>query len=66
MFVFNFGVELLEQSVKLIKLVIFDFLGKFPSLNNTFSKPKTKIQFFFTVFSLLELYRCCGGKRKPT
>ena len=32
MFVFNFGVGLLEQSVKLGRFVIFDFLGAFYSV----------------------------------
>ena len=65
MFAFNFGIESLQQSVKLDLL-----LRQFPSLNTTFSKPKTENRkaVLFTVLSLLELlfsYCCCGGERKP-
>ena len=63
MFAFNFGIESLQQSVKL------DLLPRqFPSLNTTFSKPKNRKAVLFTVLSLLELllsYCCCGGERKP-
>ena len=41
MFAFNFGVESLEQSVKL-SLRNFQFPRQFPSLNTTFSEPITK------------------------
>ena len=50
MFVFNFGVESLEQSVKLGRLVIFDFLG------NSLLYQKVVL---CTVFSLLELFFSC-------
>ena len=60
MFVSNFGVGSLEQSVKLGRLVIFDFLG-----NSNFQTDNRKAV-LFTVFSLSELFFSCGGERKPT
>ena len=54
MFVFNFGVGSLEQSVKLSRLVILDFLS--PSLNTTFSKPTTKRQCFLQYFRFLSCF----------
>ena len=58
MFVFNFGVESLEQSVK---------LGRSISL----AIPLYKHHFFqravlFTVFSLFEQFFSCGREKKPT
>ena len=66
MFVFNFVVESLEQSIKLRRLVNLRFAWQSPSLNTTFSKPITKKTVLFMVFSLLELFFSRGGDRKPT
>ena len=69
MFVFNFGVRSLKQSVKLGRLVIFDFLGNSllltPLIPNW--QPKAVL---FTVFSLFKLFFSRGGesnylKRRP-
>ena len=49
---FNFGVESLEQSVKLDRLVIFISALAIPFSNTTFSKPTTKKQCF------LQCFRC--------
>ena len=61
MFVFNFGVESLGQSVKLGR--------QFPPLFTIFSKPKTKSGAFYSVFvvkAIFQLLNCCfGGERKP-
>ena len=51
MFVFTFGVESLEQSVKLDRLIILIFLAIFQTDNQ-------KVV-LFTVFSLLELFFSC-------
>ena len=59
MFVFNFGVESLEQSVKLDRLVILISLAIF--LNR---QPKSSVFAVRAVFQLL--YCCCGYERKPT
>ena len=58
MFVFNFGVESLEQSVKLGRLVILDFLGNSLLQTPVFPnrQPKSRRAVLFTVFSLLELF----------
>ena len=66
MFVLNFGVESLEQSIKLGQLVIFRFPQQFPALNTTFSKRTTKKTVLFTMFLLFKLFFSCGGERKPT
>ena len=50
MFVLNFVVESLEQSVKLRRLVNLRFAWQSPSLNTTFSKPITKKQCFLWCF----------------
>ena len=55
MFDFHFGVESLEQSANLDRLVIFDSLGNSlfkDSLNTTFSKWTIKKQYF------LQCFRC--------
>ena len=49
MFVFNFGVGSLEQSVKLGRFVIFDFLGN-PLSKHHFSEPTTKKKWFLYFF----------------
>ena len=49
MFVFDFGVKSLEQSVKLGRLVILISLA-IPTLNTTFPKSTTKKQCFYSVF----------------
>ena len=58
MFAFNFGVESLEQSVKLSLLIIFNFLGN------------SKSSAFYGVFVVRAVFQllscCCGGERKPT
>ena len=68
MFVFNFGTELLKQSVKLDWLVILISLAIPFSKHHFF---QTDNQVLFTVLLLLELffscvYCCCCGKRNPT
>ena len=66
MFVFNFGVESLEQSVKLGWLIIFDFLGNSP----LFPSRRPKSNAFYSVFivrTVFQLLNCCfGDERKPT
>ena len=54
MFVFNFGVGSLEQSVKLGQLVIFDFFDFFQTDNQK--------AVLFTV-QLFERFFSCGGER---
>ena len=66
MFVFNFGTELLKQSVKLDWLVILISLAIPFSKHHFFQTDNQK-----AVLLLLELffscvYCCCCGKRKPT
>ena len=56
MFVFNFGVGSLEQSVKLGQLVIFDFFEFFQTDNQK--------AVLFTVFSLFERFFSC--ERNPS
>ena len=55
MFVFYFGVESLEQCVKLGRLVIFDFLGN----SHYFFYTDNQKALLFTLFSLLELFFSC-------
>ena len=55
MFVFNFGVESLEQSVKLGRLVILIFLAIPFSIHHFFQTDNQKA-LLFTVFLLLELF----------
>ena len=62
MFVFNFGVGSLEQSVKLGWLVIL-FPWQFPSLNTNFSKPTTKKQCFFSVFIVWAVFQLQWQKK---
>ena len=70
MFLFNFGVELLEQSVRLDQLVILISL-EIPFFKHHFFQTDNQKAVLFTVFSLLELFSagifcCCGGqKRRP-
>ena len=69
MFVFNFGVESLEQSVKLSRVVLSISLA-IPFSKHHFSKPTTKKQCFYIAFVVRAvfqlLYRCFGGERNPT
>ena len=58
MFVFNFGVESLEQSVKLDRLVILICLAISFSKHHFFQIDNQKAV-LFTVFSLLELFFSC-------
>ena len=59
MFVFNFGVESLEQSVKLDRLVILISLA-IPFSKRHFLQTDNQKAVFFTLFSLLELlFSCC-------
>ena len=55
MFVFNFGVESLEQSVKLDRLVILISLA-IPFSKHHFFQTDNQEAVLFTVFSLLELF----------
>ena len=50
MFVFNFGVGLLEQSVKLGRFVIFDFLGNSLLQTPLFPNRQPKSSAFYSVF----------------
>ena len=54
LFVFNFGVESLELSVKLVR-----FPWQLPSLNATFFQTDNQKAVLFTVFSSLELFFSC-------
>ena len=65
MFVFNFGVGSLKQSVKLGWLIIFDFLGNSP-LKTPFFQTDNQKAVLFTVFLLFELFFSRSGERKPT
>ena len=56
MFVFNFSIGSLKQSVRLGRLVIFRFPWQFPSLNTTFSKSTTKKQCFLQCFHCLSCF----------
>ena len=59
MFVFNFGVESLEQSVKLDRLVILISLA-IPFSKHHFLQTDNQKAVLFTLFSLLELlFSCC-------
>ena len=60
MFVFNFSVGVLKQSVKRGWLVIFNFLC------NSLLKTDNQKAVLFTVFLLFKLFFSCGGKKKPT
>ena len=50
MFVFNFGVESLEKSVTLGRLVIFDFLGNSLLYSPLFLSRQPKSGAFYSVF----------------
>ena len=65
MFVFNFGVGSLEQSVKLGRLVISISLA-IPFSKRHFFQTDNQKAVLFTVVSLFELFFSCGGERKPT
>ena len=65
MFVFNFGVGSLEQSFKLGRLIIFDFLGNSFSKHYFFQTDNQKAV-LFTLYSLFELFFSFGGERKST
>ena len=58
MFVTSFGVESLELSVKLGRLVIFDFLT-IPFSEHHFFQTDNQRVMLFIVFSLLELFFSC-------
>ena len=68
MFIFYFGVEMLEQSVKLSRLIIFYFICNFLLLAPFLPNREPKIGAFCSafvfgaVFQLL--YSCCGRKSK--
>ena len=61
MFVFNFGVESLEQSVKLGRLVLLISLA-IPALNTTFPKSTTKKQCFLQCFRCLSCFSAAVAK----
>ena len=69
MFVFNFGVESLEQSVKLDRLVILISLA-IPFSKHHFlqtDNQKAVLYTFFVVRAAFQLLYCfCGGERKLT
>ena len=50
MFVLNFGAGSLEQSVKLSRFVIFDFLGNFLFSTPLFPNRRPKSRAFYSVF----------------
>ena len=67
----NFGVESLEQSVKLDRVVIFISALAIPfSKHHFFQIEKPKSSAFYSVFIVRAvfqmLYCCCGGERRPT
>ena len=70
MFVFNFGVESLEQTVKLGRLVVFDLRGNFLLQTPLLPNWQLKSSAFYRVFVIRAvfqlLYYCCGSGRKPT
>ena len=61
MFVFNFHVGSLEQSVKLVSISLAIPLSK-----HHFFQTDNQKAMLFTVFSLFELFFSCSGERKPT
>ena len=70
MFVFNFGVESLEQSVKLGRLVILISLA-IPFSTHHFFQTDNRKAVLFTVFFVVRavfqlLYCCWGVERKPS
>ena len=56
---FNFGVESLEQSVKMDQLVIFISALAIPLSKHHFFQIDNQKAMVFTVFSLLELFSSC-------
>ena len=70
MFVLNFGVESLEQTVKLGRLVVFDFRGNFLLQTPLLPNWQPKSSAFYRVFIYRDvfqlLYCSCGSGRKPT
>ena len=65
MFVIDFGVESLEQSVKLGRLVILISLA-IPTLNTTFPKPTTKKQCFLQCFRCSSFFSAALLTDSPT
>ena len=65
MFVFDFGVKSLEQSVKLGRLVILISLA-IPTLNTTFPKSTTKKQCFYSVFVVRAFFSAAVLTDSPT
>ena len=59
MFVFNFGIESLKQSVKLDQLIILISLA-IPFSKHHFSQTDYQKAMLSTGFSLLELFFSCG------
>ena len=70
MYVFNFGVGSLEESVKLSRLVILDFLNNSLLWTPFFPNRQPKSSAFYSIFvvgAVFQLLYCCfGGKIKPT
>ena len=62
MFIFNFGVGSLEQSVKPGSARNFRFPRQFPSLNTTFSKLTIKKQCFLQCFRCLSCFSAAVAK----
>ena len=62
MFIFNFDVGSLEQSVKLGSVRNFRFPWQLPSLNSTFSEPTTKKQCFLQCFRCLSCFSAAVAK----
>ena len=62
MFIFNFDVGSLEQSVKLRSVRNFRFPWQLPSLNSTFSEPTTKKQCFLQCFRCLSCFSAAVAK----
>ena len=65
MFVFDFGVKSLKQSVKLGRLVILISLA-IPTLNTTFPKSTTKKQCFYSVFVVRAFFSAAVLTDSPT
>ena len=62
MFVFNFGVESLEQSVKLGWLIIFDFLGNSLLYSPLFPSRQPKSSTFYNVFVVRAVFKLLINK----
>ena len=63
MFVFNFGMWLLEQSVKLGWLVIFDFLGNSLLKTPLFPNQQSKSNAFYIVFVVWAVFQLRWQKK---